>query len=211
VWASVEPGQVSVSFGSVISSRTTSAIWNTPKMSSTVPTAEAVKALIRNAFADTPCPGDHALVRSAGDEPGEVVELFRGRNDWRVLTADFVDWAGAASPCALSFFSAGAFRFYLPAYLIADLDGQLMYTDPLFYLYYGLDEATRGQPVHVPGVGASIWWQVQQEHFAGFTPQEAAAIVAYLRFRAAGEEEPEFSRRSVREALENYWMAKAGQ
>jgi hypothetical protein len=31
VWASVEPGQLSVSFGSVISSRTTSSIWNTTK------------------------------------------------------------------------------------------------------------------------------------------------------------------------------------
>jgi hypothetical protein len=179
-------------------------------MSSALPAAEAIKALIRSAFAETPYPGDDALVRSVGDEPDEVVELFRGKDDWRVLTADFVDRAGAASPCSLSFFSAGAFRFYLPAYLIADLDGQLIYTDPLFYLYYGVDEETRAQQVNVPGAGATTWWQVQQEHFAGFTAQEAAAIVAYLRFRAAGEE-PEFSRWSVREALENYWLAKAGE
>jgi hypothetical protein len=178
-------------------------------MPSTVPTVDSVKALIRRAFADTPYPRDAALVRSVGDEPDEVVELFRGRDDWRALAADFVDRAGAASPSALSFFSAGAFRFYLPAYLIADLDGQLVYTDPLFYLYHGLDEATRGQSVHVPGTGATTWWQVQQDHFADFTPQEAAAIVAYLRWRAAGDE-AEFSRRSVGEALRNYWLAKAG-
>ena len=120
-----------------------------------------------------------------------------------------MDRAGAASPSALSFFSPGAFRFYLPAYLIADLDHQLMYTDPLFYLYYGLDEATRGQSVHVPGKEATTWWQVQQDHMAVFTSQEAGAIVAYLRWRAAGEQ-AEFSRRSVSEALENYWLAKAG-
>jgi hypothetical protein len=179
-------------------------------MSGTSPSAETVKTLIRSAFADTPYPGDDALVRSVGDEPDEVVELFRGRDDWRVLSADFVDRAGAASPSALSFFSAGAFRFYLPAYLIADLNGKLVYTDPLFYLYYGVDEATRAQPVNLPGAGATTWWQVQQEHFAGFTSQEAAAIVAYLRFRAAGDE-PEFSRRSIQEALKNYWLAKAGE
>jgi hypothetical protein len=50
--------------------------------------------------------------------------------------------------------------------------------------------------------------QVQQDHFAGFTAREAAAVVAYLRWRAAGDE-PEFSRRSIREALESYWLARA--
>jgi len=59
-----------------------------------------------------------------------------------------------------------------------------------------VDEATRAQPVNLTGAGTTTWWQVQQEHFAGFTSQEAAAIVAYLRFRAAGDE-PEFSRRSI--------------
>jgi hypothetical protein len=172
-------------------------------------TPETVKALIRGAFTEARYPGDRALVRSVGDEPDEVVELFRGKDDWRVLPAEFVDKAGAASPCALSFFSAAAFRFYLPAYLIADLDRQLVYTDPLFYLYYGLDEATRAQPVHVPDAGDTTWWEVQQEHFAGFTSREAAAIVAYLQFRLAGEE-PDFSRRSIQEALESYWLARAG-
>jgi hypothetical protein len=178
-------------------------------MSSTAPSAEAIKTLIQHAFADTPYPGDDALVRSAGDEPDEVVDLFRGRNDWRRLSAEFVDRAGAASPSALSFFSAGAFRFYLPAYLIADLERKLMYTDPLFYLYFGLDQETRTRSVHVPGRGATTWWAVQQEHFAGFTRGEAAAIVAYLRWRTV-QDEPEFSRRSVQEALESYWLPKAG-
>lgn len=130
-------------------------------MSTTGPSAEA--------FADTPYPGDDALVRSAGDEPDEVVD----------------------------------------SYLMADLDRKLMYTDPLFYLYFGLDQKTRTQSVNVPGRGASTWWAVQQEHFAGFTPREAAAIVTYLRWRTA-QDEPEFSRRSVHEALESYWLPKAG-
>jgi hypothetical protein len=98
-------------------------------MSSAESAAEFLKELIRRAFAHAPYTGDDALVRSAGDEPDEVVELFRGRNDWRLLAPDFVDRAGAASPSALSFFSAGAFRFYLPAFLLADLDGRLVYTD----------------------------------------------------------------------------------
>lgn len=71
-----------------------------------------------------------------------------------------------------------------------------------------LDQATRDRAVHVPGAGATTWWQVQQEHFAGFTAGEAAAVVAYLRWRSAGDE-PEFARRSVKEALDNYWLARA--
>jgi hypothetical protein len=174
------------------------------------PSAEVVKTLIRDSFVEAPYPGDGALVRSVGDEPDEVIALFRGRDNWRALTADFVDRAGAASPSALSFFSAGAFRFYLPAYLIADLDSALVYTDPLFYLYHGLDEASRGQPVNVPGGGLVTWWDVQQDHLAGFTRREAAAIVGYLRFKAAGDL-ADFSRRSVHEALASYWLAKAGE
>ena len=180
-----------------------------PDRPGTPPTADEVKALVRSAFADTAYPGDEALVRSEGEEPDEVVALFRGRTDWRVLPADFVDRAGGASPSALSFFSAGAFRFYLPAYLIADLDRALEYTDPLFYLFHGLDDATRGESVHLPGEGTTTWWEVQQEHLAGFTAQEAAAVVAYLRWRVAGDE-PDFSRRRAQEALHNFWLARAG-
>src|SRR5690348_18165218 len=101
-------------------------------MSTTVPSAETIKTLIQNAFTDMPYPGDDALVRSAGDEPDEVVDLFRGRTDWRALSPDFVDRAGAASPSTLSFFSGGAFRLLLPAYPTAVLHPKPMSTDPLF-------------------------------------------------------------------------------
>ena len=172
-------------------------------------TPEQVKSLVRQAFAETPYPGDDALVRSQGDEPQEVEALFRGQVDWRRLTSAFVDRAGAASPSALSFFSPGAFRFYLPAYLLADLNGELQYTDPVFYLYHGLDEASRGQTVQVPGAGPQTWWQIQQEHFAGFTAGEVAAIVAYLRWKTDQPQLAEFERRSILEALQNYWLGKA--
>ncbi len=173
-------------------------------------TAGEVKALVHAAFVTARYPGDDALVRSAGDEPEEVAQLFRGRTDWRQLAPEFVDRAGAASPSALSFFSNEAFRFYLPAYLSADLDRQLVYTDALFYLYHGLDQATREQIVMVPGQEALTWWQVQQDRFAGFTTEEARAIVAYLRWRGSGSWIAPHERRSVEDALHTYWLARAG-
>jgi hypothetical protein len=173
-------------------------------------TAGEVKALVHVAFVTARYPGDDTLVRSAGDEPEEVAQLFRGRSDWRQLASEYVDRAGAASPSALSFFSNEAFRFYLPAYLSADLDRQLVYTDPLFYLYHGLDQATRDQQVMVPEQGRLTWWEVQQDRFAGFTAEEAGAIVAYLRWRGSDSGIASHERRSVEEALDTYWLARAG-
>jgi Family of unknown function (DUF6714) len=174
-------------------------------------TTDRLARLIREAFAETPYPGDQALVRSPGDEPAEVEALFHGRDDWRVIPPDLLDRAGAASPSALSFFSAAAFRFYLPAYLTAHVAGQLAYTDPLFYLYFGLDDATRTRPVQVASGQRETWWEVQQTHFAGFTTTEAAAIVAYLRWQLDRGSLAEFEQRSVREALHNYWLERAGE
>jgi Family of unknown function (DUF6714) len=172
---------------------------------------ERLQQLIREAFAATPHPVDDALVRSPGDEPAEVAALFRGHDDWGALAPDFLDRAGAASPSALSFFSPAAFRFYLPAYLVADLAGQLTHTDPLFYLYFGLDDTSRNRLVRVAGSADRSWWEVQQTHFAGFTRTEAAAIVAYLEWKLDLGTLAEFERRSVVEALRNYWLERAAE
>jgi hypothetical protein len=180
-------------------------------MTSPVPAADEVKTLIRKAFAQAPYPGDDHLLRSQGDEPDEVADLFRGKDDWSALAPDFVDRAGAASPSALSFFSPAAFRFYLPAYLLADIDDQLVYTDPLFYLYFGLDEATRRRPAGTAGGPALTWWEAQQEHLAPMSAAEAAAVVAYLRWKVAKGTLHEHERRSVAEALRSYWLERAGE
>jgi hypothetical protein len=167
-------------------------------------TSDEVKDIIRRAFAGATYPGDGALVRSQGEEPNAVIDLFRGKTDWRALTADFVDLAGAASPSALSFFSPAAFRFYLPAYLIADLDGALRYTEPVFFLYWGLDNTTRDLRATT-----QTWWEVQQAHFAPFTNEEAAAIVEYLRCKAESRTTSEHDQRAIADALRNYWVRRA--
>ena len=174
-------------------------------------TAAQIAEHIRRAFADAPYPGDHDLVRSEGDEPAEVEALFRGRDEWTRLEPGFIDRAGAASPSALSFYSPGAFRFYLPAYLVADVAGQLRYTDPLFYLYHGVDDGTRREHLRSAKYAHLTWWDVQQERFAGFAASEAAAIVAYLRWKLDAGRLAEPERRSVTEALRNYWLERAGE
>jgi hypothetical protein len=83
------------------------------------------------AFRDMEFPGEHFLQGSyEGEEPYEEVSPFRARQDWASLDSDFTD----AHASALSFFSETGFRFFLPAYLIADLNDRLSAAEPLFLL-----------------------------------------------------------------------------
>src|SRR5215211_6416221 len=47
---------------------------------------------------------------------------------------------------ALSFFSEAGFRYFLPAYLISDLRGQLYTADPLFHQTHGFSDWTTEVP-----------------------------------------------------------------
>jgi hypothetical protein len=182
--------------------------------------AEAVVAQVRAAFADTPSPGDAFLQGSFdGCEPYEEARAFHGRHDWTALVPDFLD----AHASALGFLSEGGFRFVLPAYLVADLRGQLRTADPCFHLTHGLHdfraEHALGGRAFVrrtgPDVllnprryGAMTWGDHARQRLSVFTREESAAIVAYLRHRrdVAGSDA---ERRAPDEALAAFWEARA--
>ncbi len=82
---------------------------------------------IEQAFANVEYSGDDNLTDSTyGEEPAALIEDFRGKTDWRALDPAFLNQAPDGWGTALSFFSADALRFYLPAYLIADIRGLLV-------------------------------------------------------------------------------------
>jgi Family of unknown function (DUF6714) len=173
--------------------------------------SEALKAQIRKAFADVDYPGDWCLRRSdEGIEPYSLEEEFRGKRDKEALDAEFVDMAPDGLSSALSFFSDEAFRFYLPAYLIADIDGKLQRVDPIFFLLHGLDESTSKERVNPARYGDRTWFDVARYKFAMFTRDQARAIFAYLRFGWQKEVCPE-SRKEISEALRNYWLERAAE
>jgi len=79
----------------------------------------AVKATIRKAFARTPYPGDGKLVVArAGEDPecDQIAESFRGKT-WKDLPAGLI----RSYADSLPLFTAEAFRYYLPAYMLASL------------------------------------------------------------------------------------------
>jgi Family of unknown function (DUF6714) len=176
-----------------------------------LPDSEALKAQICEAFADVRYPGDWCLRGSdEGEEPYLLEEEFKGKTDRESLDAEFLDKAPEGLGSALSFFSDEAFRFYLPAYLIADTNDKLERVDPMYYLTRGLDEASRNERVNPARYGERTWSDVAHHKFSMFTRAQAKAIVAYLRFRWQKEVLPE-TRKEIEETLRNYWLERAGE
>ena len=167
-----------------------------------------LKAMICDAFRDVAYPGDWCLRGSnEGDEPYLLENEFRGKANWQALDPVFLDQAPNGFSSALSFFSDEAFRFYLPAYLIADLDNQLKRTVPVFHLCYGLDDAHASEPVNPRRYGSRTWSAVARHKFSMFNVQQAGAIVAYLQYKAQGDG---FLTPLIDQALRNYWLQAAG-
>ena len=100
--------------------------------------AAVIRAVIA-AFENNLYPGDDYLLGSRqGCEPFDEVLPFQGKTKWQELTAEFLDQHAGA----LHFFSEAGLRFFLPAFLVADLGGELQHADPLFSLTAGFTDLT---------------------------------------------------------------------
>ena len=175
---------------------------------------------IHTGFARTPHPGGPFLQGSFdGCEPEEEVAPFRTIEDWRSVPASLLD--GHYS--ALSFFSEGGFRFFIPAYMVADLRDELQTADPVFHLTHGfgvLDfTTTSGERVirHRSGgqtllnprrYGAITWEDYARYRLSVFAREEAAAIVSYLRYRRETDTLGT-ARDPVARALDRFWLERA--
>lgn len=170
---------------------------------------EQLKEQIRRAFADVPYPGDDNLQGSQeGSEPFLLTKDFAGKTDWRRLDAEFLDSAPDGYASALSFFSHRALQFYLPAYLIADIDERLLRVDPVFRLCHGFDPMWQDKPINPQRYGDRTWNAYAKERFASYTGEQAAAIASYLewcRNRAATDFERDFIDGGL-----SYWLGRTG-
>jgi hypothetical protein len=171
---------------------------------------EALKTQIRAAFTGNKYPGRGNITNSyESDESASMEEVFAGKEDWTKLDADFLDLAPQGFASALSFFTHHAFRFYLPAYLIADIESKLMHTDVVFHLYHGLDEASRHQLINPRRYADMNWHDYATERFKEFTPQQAAAVVGFLEFKLRSGHLVDSEADCVKQALDVFWRGKA--
>lgn len=165
-----------------------------------------IKKIIE-AFTDTEYPGDWCLRGSnLGDEPFLVENEFKGKTDWKTIDCEFLNQAPNGLGSALSFFSDEAFRFYLPAYLIADLDGKLPDIDVLFHLCHTFDNNSKSELINRRGYGMRTWYDEGVYQFTMFTRREVEAIFDYLKYKLERTETESRDKQLIKEALENYWI-----
>lgn len=158
---------------------------------------------IEQAFADVTYPGDEDLTDSTyGEEPAALVEEFRGKTDWRQLDPEILDQAPDGWASALSFFSASALRFYLAAYLIADLRGLLKSSDPAIRLCASLTPLGEKKKIAKMWGGGTMGQRARAE-FDTYDTEKVSVIVAYLwwKLEALGGHDD-----TIEQALENYWL-----
>jgi hypothetical protein len=181
---------------------------------------EVVIEEIQSAFGGNEHPGRRFLQGSfEGCEPYEEVGPFEHEEDWRSIDAGFLD--GHAN--ALSFFSEAGFRYFLPAYLLADLRDQLQTADPLFHLTHGFSDWTTEVPagdrtfkvrhgmtafINPRRYGAMTSYDYARYRLSVFTGEEANAIVAYLEFKR--DLDPDvIDRKAIDAALQLFWLERA--
>lgn len=172
------------------------------------------------AFEHNTYPGDNFLLGSRqGCEPADEVLPFQGKQNWQELDPEFLDQHGGA----LHFFSEAALRFFLPAFLLADLRGELQFAEPLFTVTSGffdlqvevernhrkfIIKSGRSQLMNPRLYGAITFYDYARHRLAIFTREESAAIVAYLECK---RETQECERSRIDEALAAFWRERAQQ
>jgi len=139
-----------------------------------------------------------------GDEPYLVEKEFKGKSDRSKLDPSFLDRAPDNFSTALNFFSPEAFRFYLPAYLIADLNGQLQEVDPTFHLCHGLYPASGSTKVNPARYGERTWGEKARYKWSMFNPAQLKAIRLYLDYKLEHDQVDYF----VEEAMIEFWWPK---
>jgi hypothetical protein len=190
------------------------------KRAASVGDTEAVIRHIQDVFGGTPYPGDPYLQGSfEGCEPFDEVGFFKGKTDWRAIDPAELD----IHYTALSFFSEAGLRFFLPAYLIADLRDQLRTAEPLFHLTGGFHTTSIEIPLqgrrflrktggtvllNPQRYGAITFQDYSRFRLSVFCREEAAAIVAYLEYRR-GHDECGIHTAVIDAALDAFWRERA--
>lgn len=179
---------------------------------------ETVIREIQRAFGGNRYPGDNFLQGSfEGSEPYDEIQIFKGL-DWKHIDPVLLD----AHYTALHFFSEAGLRFFLPAFLVADLHCELRTADPLFTLVHGFSDTSvkhqtksrtfvrrigRSAFINPRRYGGITFYDYARYRLSVFTREEAKAIVAYLYYKretSIGKLEVE----SIDAALDLYWLER---
>lgn len=167
--------------------------------------SETLLQQIEQAFDDVEYPGDDLLTDSTyGDEPEALKREFKDKNNWQTLDAKFLDQAPEGWSSALFFFSDQALLFYLPAYLLADIRGELSIVTPETRLTSFLTVPGAKTKIAKQWGGGTMEKRVRKG-FALFTQQQVSATVTYLQWKLT---QYSFEDMFIQPALDNYWLPR---
>ncbi len=185
--------------------------------------------LIERAWKEQPYPGDDRLIPrpeqpagSSRDEHDYVAAYFKGKH-WKQITRKGLleVYEGPAYAC-LSFMSAEAYRFYVPAFMMIAFTEQEAYKAGDMICQAALSSLVRPQfdpelyeKAKLPGMTDATnpfsqinverqqrWWD---ERVSAFAPQQREAIVGFLKYMDATHGmDYAYSLSSPKAALE-YW------
>lgn len=146
------------------------------------------------------------MVNSAqGDEPLLTDEVFADKDDWTQLDSKWLDEAPAGWATALCFLSDEAVCFYIPAFIAADLRGELQRVEPMFHLTHGFDNLSRDE---CPDPRSRATWKdYAEQRWSHLTCEQARAIVHYLEWRV--EKDGLQMTYDSSEALSAFWYDRA--
>lgn len=153
--------------------------------------AEELKRWIETAFAEVPYPGNDHIATNPNhcDECREADDFFRGGH-WRELAQSgerlWFAWDG------LPLLSPSAWRFFLPAYMLAGLSGGPRAHDNAYAALVNLEPD-----------GTGTWFE---ERVSGFSPAQVECLAAYCVAFAQVEPEDE-----LWQVTAVYWRNKADQ
>ncbi len=158
---------------------------------------------IQYAFEDVSFPGAEHLTHSFGEEADALINDFRDKTDWTVLKPEFLNQAPDGWGTALSFFSGEALRFYLPAYLIADIEGTLECADATSRLCAFVTPQLENRKIAKIFGGGTLGEHARAD-FELFDAKQVSVIVDYLWWKLkCGSYQP-----TIEHALEYYWLER---
>ena len=170
------------------------------------PTASEVIAEIESVFPASRAVQFVPMANSLrGDEPQLTAEAFSDKEDWTELDPHWLDEAPDGLASALNFLADEALCFYIPAYIVADLRGQLERSEPTFQLTHGFDNFSRDQRIW--SRNSETWTDFAKARWSHLTRGQARAIVQYLEWRI-NKDGREFAY-PVQEALSGFWYHRA--
>jgi hypothetical protein len=163
---------------------------------------ESVIAAIELAWLDARQPEKYNILPSniIGDEEQMGVKRdFEGKS-WRDLDAKFIDQSPDGFASALCFMSNEALRYYISAYLIADLKDQLKQAEPDFRLTDGMDAAAYGCSPSVGNDAIARWRNLDDG--------KVHAIVKYLEYKRSKNDG---WADQIEASLDSYWYPRSRQ